>query len=81
VGSARYRLVVEGELSSRYATVFEGMRLECAQGRTAIVGPLTDQAHLQGLLQRIAGLGLTLVSVVREDEPQAAPVAEDIEGR
>ena len=69
MGSACYRLVVEGELTSRYAPVFEGMRLECAQGRTAIIGTLTDQAHLQGLLQRIAGLGLTLVSVVREDEP------------
>jgi hypothetical protein len=80
VGSARYRLVVEGELSSRYATVFEGMRLECAQGRTAIVGPLTDQAHLQGLLQRIAGLGLTLVSVVREDEPSAAFLTDGRDG-
>jgi hypothetical protein len=68
VGNARYRLVVEGELSSRYATVFEGMHLECAQGRTTIVGTLIDQAHLQGLLQRIAGLGLTLVSVERESE-------------
>lgn len=64
----RYRLVVEGELSPRYAAAFEGMRLECAQGRTEIVGALADQAHLQGLLQRIAGLGLTLVSVGREDE-------------
>jgi hypothetical protein len=63
-----YRVVVEGELSPRYATVFEGMRIECAEGRTAIVGPLTDQAHLQGLLQRIAGLGLTLVSVGPEDD-------------
>jgi hypothetical protein len=80
VGSARYRLVVEGELSSRYATVFEGMRLECAQGRTVIVGTLTDQAHLQGLLQRIAGLGLTLVSVVREDEPPAAVLADGPDG-
>jgi hypothetical protein len=68
VGGACYRLVVEGELSSRYANVFQGMRLECAHGRTTIVGTLTDQAHLQGLLQRIAGLGLTLVSVVREGE-------------
>ena len=68
MGSARYRLVVEGELTLRYASVFEGMRLECGEGRTAIIGTLTDQAHLQGLLQRIAGLGLTLVSVMREDE-------------
>ena len=63
-----YRLVVEGELSPRYAAVFEGMRMECAQGHTAIVGTLTDQAHLQGLLQRIAALGLTLVSVGPEDD-------------
>ena len=68
VGGARYRLVVEGELSSRYTSVFEGMRLECMNGRTAIVGAVVDQAHLQGLLQRIAGLGLTLVSVGREDD-------------
>jgi hypothetical protein len=72
VGSG-YRIVVEGELSPRYVSVFEGMRLECAQGRTAIVGSLTDQAQLQGLLQRIAGLGLTLVSVEPEDEQQPAP--------
>jgi hypothetical protein len=68
VDGVRYRVVVEGELSPRYAGVFEGMHIECVQGRTAIVGTLTDQAHLQGLLQRIAGLGLTLVSVEPEDE-------------
>ena len=68
VGGVCYRLVVEGELSSRYTSVFEGMRLECAQGRTAIVGTVTDQAHLHGLLQRIEGLGLTLVSVGPDDD-------------
>lgn len=62
VGGVCHRLVVQGELSARYASVFEGMRLECANGQTAIVGPVTDQAHLHGLLQRIEGLGLTLVS-------------------
>jgi hypothetical protein len=68
VPSARYRVVVEGELGPRYASGFEGMKVECAQGRTAIVGPITDQAQLQGLLARIAGLGLTLVSVEPDDE-------------
>ena len=67
----RYRVVVEGELGPRYAAVFDGMQFECAEGRTAIVGPLTDQAHLQGLLQRIAGLGLTLVSVAPDEGPLA----------
>ncbi len=68
MGGVCYRLVVEGELSSRYDSVFEGMRLEYAQGRTAIVGTLTDQSHLHGLLQRIAALGLTLVSVGPEEQ-------------
>ena len=60
-----YRVVVEGELSPRYAAVFEGMEMKCAQGRTSFVGILKDQSHLQGLLQRIAGLGLDLVSIER----------------
>jgi hypothetical protein len=68
VNGVQYRVVVEGELGPRYASVFEGMRFECAGGRTAIVGLLVDQAQLQGMLQRIAGLGLTLVSVAREGE-------------
>ena len=69
----RYRVVVEGELGTRYAAVFEGMTLECAEGRTIIAGPITDQSHLQGLLERIAGLGLTLVSVMPDPNGLDAP--------
>jgi hypothetical protein len=61
-----YRFVVEGELGPRYATAFDGMRLEHVGGRTAIVGPVTDQAHLQGVLERVARMGLELVSVAPE---------------
>lgn len=42
--------------------------MECAERKTAIVGTITDQAHLHGLLEIIAGLGLTLVSVEPEDD-------------
>ena len=61
-----YRLVVEGELGPRYATAFEGMAVEHVGGNTAIIGPVTDQAHLQGLLERVARMGLHLVSVAPE---------------
>ena len=64
--SVRYRLIVEGELGARYAAAFDGMTLECVEGTTVISGPVNDQAQLHGLLQRIASLGLALVSVVRE---------------
>lgn len=42
--------------------------MECREGNTVIVGTFTDQAHLQGLLERIAGLGLMLVSIVPESD-------------
>ena len=62
----RYRLVVEGELGPRYAAAFEGMDLDCREGTTTIVGPVEDQAQLQGLLERVSALGLKLVSVTPE---------------
>jgi hypothetical protein len=58
-----YRIVVRGELSQRYSTAFEGMALEAEGGLTTITGPVVDQAHLHGLLDRVRDLGLELVSV------------------
>jgi hypothetical protein len=58
-----YRIVVRGELSQRYSTAFEGMSLLAEDGQTVIAGPVADQAHLHGLLDRISDLGLELVSV------------------
>jgi hypothetical protein len=60
---SRYRIVVEGELGPRYASAFEGMTLRSHDGETDITGPIFDQSHLQGLLARIASLGLTLRSL------------------
>ena len=58
----RYRLVVAGELSAPVEHAFEGMRLERDGRNTALIGPVRDQASLQGLLQRVSDLGLTLIS-------------------
>jgi hypothetical protein len=69
VEQSRYRLVVNGELSDRYAAAFEGMDIGFADGKTVIEGPVRDQSELQGLLSRVSGLGLTLLSVMREDGP------------
>jgi hypothetical protein len=59
----RYRLVVVGELGPRYASAFHGMTIRAHDGETDITGPITDQSHLQGLIERIASLGLTLHSL------------------
>ena len=58
-----YQIVVRGELSQRYSTAFEGMALEAEDGLTTITGPVVDQSHLHGLLDRVRDLGLELVSV------------------
>jgi hypothetical protein len=40
---------------------FEGMTLTRSEGNTALTGNVRDQAQLQGLLQRVSNLGLTLL--------------------
>lgn len=65
--STTYRLVVEGELGPRYAAAFEGMQIRPLDGRTEIVGEVADQPQLQGLLARVASLGLSLVSVTPDE--------------
>jgi len=45
------------------------MTLERQAGTTILTGPVRDQAELQGLLQRVAGLGLTLISANAVDDP------------
>ena len=69
-----YRLVVRSELSERYAAAFEGMKLETKDGQTILFGEIIDQPHLFGILDRINGLGLKLLSVqaLPEDAPSNA---------
>jgi hypothetical protein len=64
-----YQIIVRGELSRRYRTAFEGMTLVVENGQTAITGPVLDQTHLHGLLDRVGDLGLELVSVKAAPRP------------
>lgn len=77
MGPTVYRIVVRGELSQRYLPAFEGMTLAAGDGQTAIIGPVVDQAHLHGLLDRVSDLGLELISVNATHEPaSSAPVRQ-----
>ena len=80
-GATVYRIVIRGELSARYVPAFEGMTLATGDGQTAITGPVKDQAHLHGLLNRIGDLGLELISINPTLEPAApAPARRAGEG-
>ena len=60
---SNYRIVVRGRLSERFGSAFAGMNLEPEDGATALVGAISDQSHLFGLLERIRSFGLELVRV------------------
>jgi hypothetical protein len=44
------------------------MRIVYKNGNTVLVGPVRDQAELNGLLQHFLELGITLVSVTAIDD-------------
>jgi hypothetical protein len=65
---SRYEIRLGGRLDPRWADWFDGMTLTTADdGTTALRGPVTDQAALHGLLQKVRDLGLPLLSVTALD--------------
>ena len=61
----RYEIRVRGRVSEAALTSFEGMQADMAPAETVLYGPVTDQAGLHGLLDRIQSLGLELLEVRR----------------
>lgn len=60
----RYRIRVKGHLDDTLASWFEGLVItNLENGEADLSGRFQDQAALQGLLNRISTLGLTLISV------------------
>jgi hypothetical protein len=61
----RYEIRVRGRVSEAALTSFAGMDADVAPAETVLHGPVTDQARLHGLLDRIQSLGLELIEVRR----------------
>jgi hypothetical protein len=61
--AGNYGLVVKGELGPRYASAFKDMTITAHDGVTEITGEIIDPSHLQGLIERVTSLGLTLYSL------------------
>lgn len=69
--SSFYEIRVKDHLNDTMAGWFEDLTVSNPEeGETVLSGPLPDQAALQGVLNRISSLGLTLVSVntVQEED-------------
>jgi hypothetical protein len=63
VQPCRYRIVVEGGFGPRFRQAFSDLEIEPEGNDTALEGEMADQAQLQGILDRVVALNLTLVSV------------------
>ncbi len=61
-----------GELSDNLELAFDGMTLTRTRGNSALSGEVRDQAELQGLLQRVSDLGLTLLEARAIEETSGA---------
>jgi hypothetical protein len=70
---AEYEICVKGRLTPPLTASFEGMQAAVHAGDTTFTGPIPDQAALHGLLDRVAGLGLELVTVRRLAEGERPP--------
>lgn len=60
---AIYRIEVQGELDQSWSSWFDQMTLTCDGGQTTLMGLVTDQPQLYGLLLKLRDLGLPLISV------------------
>jgi len=74
-----YRIVVRSELSNVYAVAFEGMEMVARDGDTVLTGRIIDQPQLYGILERINGLGLELLSVQALPDDARPSVGKDLE--
>jgi hypothetical protein len=68
-----YQIVLQGHLSDQWSDWFDGFTITLDPHEKAIlVGPITDQAALHGLLKKIRDLGIPLISVNRLDPDEEA---------
>jgi hypothetical protein len=59
-----YQIRLKGHLGRQWTDWFEGMAITLEDdGDTLLTGPVVDQAALHGLLKKVRGLGMPLVSV------------------
>ncbi|MBN1485296.1 MAG: hypothetical protein JXA37_11305 [Chloroflexia bacterium] len=65
---AIYEIQVQGELDPSWQQWFSDMAITCSSEQvptTTLIGSVTDQAALRGILCKLWDLNLTLISVYR----------------
>ena len=72
---AYYKIRVMGLLDGSWSDWFDGFTIQFSGDETLLSGYVEDQASLFGILNKLNHLGMTLITLDREDEGK-----EDVEG-
>jgi hypothetical protein len=73
-GTATYEIRVAGHLDDHWAVPLGDLILvRLDDGTTSLTGPVTDQAHLHGVLARIRDIGVPLLTVRTLDRAGTDP--------
>ncbi len=63
-GGGIYEILVKGQLNSHWSDWLEGLEVKLLEnGEMILFGPIVDQAALLGVLNKLSGLNLALISV------------------
>jgi hypothetical protein len=60
-----YEIVVRGRVSDSLLSAFDGMTATASADATVLHGPISDQAALYGVLERVDSFGLELLGIRR----------------
>jgi hypothetical protein len=67
-----YEIRVKGQLEHGWLDWFDGLQIQNLEnGETSLIGLITDQLALRGVLDKLWGLGLTLLSLNRIEAEEA----------
>ena len=70
--SNRYEIRIKGQLEPGWLDWFEGLQIQNLEnGETILIGLITDQMALRGVLDKLWDLGLTLLSLHRIEAEEA----------
>lgn len=72
-GPATYEIVVQGKLGGDWSDRIAGMTISDESGsnsssRTKLRGPIRDQAELNGVLETLYGLHLSIIKIEQVDD-------------
>ena len=77
--SRRVRITMRTRLSPRLSQAFDGMTVESSPTGSRLVGVVSDQAQLHGVLTRIRDLGLELESITTSPAERDGDASEAAE--